>query len=158
MRYSLRTLMYVMLWASVACCVFFALPTWLCAIILGFFMVAVPGAIVAWIVYGDGYGRAFAIGCATATGILYGTFFRAGRFVFGDVIDAAIFDDDIFIKIGFLVICVSIAISGCASMGVRWLIVRNAQTLPKSTSPPADVDSEQVVSDTIRESPLYHHE
>ena len=68
MRFSLKTLMAATSVTAVLCALFFALPGWLAVLILGSIGVFTPPALIAGIVYGRGFGRAFSIGCITAGG------------------------------------------------------------------------------------------
>jgi hypothetical protein len=68
LQFGLKTMLLLTLFAAAACAVFFVLPTRLGALILFIVTLSLPAPIVTGIAYGHGYGRAFAIGAASALG------------------------------------------------------------------------------------------
>ena len=70
MRFTLKTLFAAVSVSALVCCIFFALPGWLSLSILGMLWFLAPSMLIAGIVYGRGYGRAFSIGCVSAGGCL----------------------------------------------------------------------------------------
>lgn len=132
MRFTLKTLMAAVTVTAVMCCIFFALPGFLAVPILGVFWLLTPPALIAGLVYGRGYGRAFAIGCISAGGCmpllwLYSSFSVAGLAAaeFDDM-SAIVADDGTTkaVRIACGVIFVVVGISGLTSMGVRWLSLK----------------------------------
>ena len=133
MRFSLKTLMAATTVTAVLCAVFFALPGWLALAIMGFFGAFAPPAVLAAIVYGRGYGRAFAIGCIAAGGCvpllyMYASLLAVG--ILGDWSATSIsFDDETALaaRVTFGVFFIFIGLSGLTSMGVRWLSIKMAE-------------------------------
>ena len=70
MRFTLKTLFVAILVSALICCVLFALPARLTLIVLSSLFFLAPPILIAGIVYGRGYGRAFSIGCVSAGGCL----------------------------------------------------------------------------------------
>lgn len=70
MRFRLKTLFIVVTVAALFSAIFFALPTTIGTFVCAIISVVAPPGFVSWIVYGRGYGRAFAIGCTAASAIL----------------------------------------------------------------------------------------
>ncbi len=68
MRFRLKTLFLLTFLVALACMVLFALPDWLCLILLTAFAMATPGAIISGIIYGRKAVRAFAVGCLASGG------------------------------------------------------------------------------------------
>jgi hypothetical protein len=97
--------------------------------------------LIAGIVYGRGYGRAFSIGCVSAGGCLpliyiYGVMaiLSSGGDWSGSVGD----DSTLMIKIAFAVFTVLVGLSGLAAMAVRWfsLPVKKKAIKQTPSSPP----------------------
>lgn len=141
MRYSIKSLLLVTFFVSLACCVLFALPELVRTIILCMVMFLAPAAMIAWIVYGDGYGRAFAIGCTTSMGLLFSAFMVpeiAGHGVLESFTYGMGGEGEAF-KIVFVVVCTLIMLSGGTSMVVRRILIRNVPAIPTTMSPQDDV-------------------
>lgn len=127
MRFTLKTLFVVVSVAAVLCCAFFALPGWLSLIVLGTLFSLVPPALIAGIVYGRGYGRAFSIGGISAGGCLpfiylYYSFAFSMSYIngFDDLDDESVLG----IRVVFAVILFLVCLGGLAAISVRWLSLR----------------------------------
>lgn len=70
MSFSLKTLFIAVTVAAILLAIFFALPAEISTFVCTLISVVAPAGFVSWIVYGRGYGRAFAIGCTAASAIL----------------------------------------------------------------------------------------
>ncbi len=126
MRFTLKTLFAAVSVSALVCCIFFALPGWLSLSILGMLWFLAPSMLIAGIVYGRGYGRAFSIGCVSAGGCLplvylYGLAIVANGW---DWLESA--DDNSMLagKIAIAIFTVLMGLCGLAAMGVRWLSLR----------------------------------
>lgn len=127
MQFTLKTLFVALSVAAVLCCAFFALPGWLSLIVLGTLFSLIPPALIAGIVYGRGYGRAFSIGGISAGGCLpfiylYYSFAFSMSFItgFDDLDDESVLG----IKFSFAAILVLVCLGGLAAVSVRWLSLR----------------------------------
>jgi hypothetical protein len=126
-RFTLKTLLAAVSVAAVVCCVFFAMPFWLSLGILALFWFMAPAALIAGIVYGRGYGRAFSIGCVSAGGcvpIIYLYYAYAILLSGLDSIDLSDGEGAAGIKLAFAAFFILVGLSGLTSMGVRWLSLR----------------------------------
>jgi hypothetical protein len=70
MTFRLKTLFIAVTVAAILLAIFFALPLEISVLVCGMISVIAPAGFVSWIVYGRGYGRAFAIGCTAASAIM----------------------------------------------------------------------------------------
>ncbi|MEQ8791844.1 MAG: hypothetical protein RIC55_36645 [Pirellulaceae bacterium] len=70
MSFHLKTLFIAVTVTAILLGIFFALPLNISQFVCGAISVMAPAGFVAWIVYGRGYGRAFAIGCTSASAVL----------------------------------------------------------------------------------------
>lgn len=128
MRFTLKTMLAAVSAAALVCTVFFALPGMISLIVLGVFWMLLPAALVAGIVYGRGYGRAFSIGAVVTGGCmpmlwLYAMF--SGFAIISDIDFADSGGEEVVIlQIYFAVIFGCIAASGLVSMAVRWWSLR----------------------------------
>jgi hypothetical protein len=87
---------------------------------------------IAGIVYGRGYVRAFCIGCVAAGGVVPMLYFYMLATVLGSF-EIVILDDEYTgIKFLYAVLTAAVAAAGLVSMGVRWLSLRH--TRPKTTA------------------------
>ena len=139
MRFTLKTMMAAMLVAAVLCCVFFSLPGWLAIAVLGFFWLLAPPALIAGIVYGRGYGRAFSIGCVSAGGCMPFLWMYSVIIVGigGADLGVSLNDESAAgIKIAFGLLFVLAGLSGLTSMGVRWMSLRMAARKESPSSTP----------------------
>jgi len=146
MRFSLKTMLTAISVAAVFCCIFFTLPALVAIVLLGLIWMLAPPALIAGIVYGRAYGRAFSIGCVATGGVLpilwlYSTMMFAG--VFTDLSSLVIDKDTaIYIKLCFGATFVLMGMSGLTGMIVRWLSLRMAAQqpvpAPALTHAPAD--------------------
>lgn len=138
MRFSLKTLLATVCVTSVVCGIFFALPYWASLCILVLFWFLVPPTLIAGIVYGRGYGRAFCIGCISTGGcvpLLY-MYMVAIMFSGLDVLDELDAESAAGIKIAFAAATILVGISGFASVCVRWLSLRcSSEDTPRSSKP-----------------------
>lgn len=170
MRFTLKTLFVVVSVAAVLCCAFFALPGWLSLIVLGTLFSLIPPAMIAGIVYGRGYGRAFSIGGMSAGGCLpflylYYSFAFLMNLIHGfdDLDDESVLG----IRIVFVVILVLVCLGGLAAMSVRWLSLRaNRKASEHLSASPGDysllhgrvatiqMESTPIDSDPRQSSPL----
>jgi len=139
LRFSLKTLLTTISVAAVLCCIFFTLPAIAAFAVLGLVWLLAPPALIAGIVYGRGYGRAFSIGCVSTGGFmpiiwLYSSMMFAGVFTDLSSLD---FDGEtaIRIKLGAGATFALIGFSGLTSMVVRWFSLRMQVQEPKSTTP-----------------------
>jgi len=128
-RFTLKTLFVAIFVSALICCVFFALPARLTLIVLSSLFFLAPPILIAGIVYGRGYGRAFSVGCVSAGGCLpfvylYYVYGLAMMFSDGDWLSEVDNDTMLTIKVYFAVATVLIGLSGLAAMSVRWLSLR----------------------------------
>jgi len=143
-RFTLKTLFAAISVSALICCIFFALPGWLSAIVLGTLWFLAPPLLIAGIVYGRGYGRAFSIGCVSAGGCLpfvylYYVYALAMTLVDGDWFTEIDNDAILAIKIAFAVATVLIGLSGLSAMSVRWMSLRlNRKADKHRASPPKE--------------------
>ena len=70
MTFTLKTLFIAVTVAAILLAIFFALPLTISMFVCGAISVVAPPGFVSWIVYGRGYGRAFAIGCTAASAVM----------------------------------------------------------------------------------------
>lgn len=129
MRFTLKTMMVAVLVAALLCCIFFTLPGPLAIAVLGFFWLFAPPALIAGIVYGRGYGRAFSIGCVSAGGcmpLFWMYLWIIVAFGGGDLAVSLDEESAAGIKIGLGILFMFAGLSGLASMTVRWLSLKMA--------------------------------
>jgi hypothetical protein len=126
MRFTLKTLMAATLVAAILCCIFFTLPGWLAIVVLGFFWMLAPPALIAGIVYGRGYGRAFSIGCVSAGGCMPVLWLYSLAIVAdGSGLSLSMDDESAAgMKIAFGLLFMLAGLSGLTSMIVRWASLR----------------------------------
>lgn len=139
MRFTLKTLFVAIFVSALICCVFFALPGWLSVAVLGFLWLLAPPVLVAGIVYGHGYGRAFFIGCVSAGGCLPMIYLYGYAFLLNDWdwFEGTDNESVLTVKIAVAVFFALVGLSGLAAMSVRWLslrLKRKADECPPSDS------------------------
>jgi len=125
-RFTLKTLFVAVSAAALICCVFFALPGWLAVAILAFLWFLAPPVLIAGIVYGRGYARAFFIGCVSAGGCLPMVYLYVFAAIWAewDWFDRADNETALTAKIAVAVFSFLVSLSGLAAMSVRWLFLR----------------------------------
>jgi hypothetical protein len=69
-QYSLRTLFIITTVLAILCAGLFAAPGWMRILVLIFWLIAYPIAIISLVIYGHGYLRSFSIGALTGIGPL----------------------------------------------------------------------------------------
>jgi hypothetical protein len=139
MRFTLKTLFATVSVSALICCIFFALPGWLSLSILGLLWFLAPPVLIAGIVYGRGYGRAFSIGCVSAGGCLPLVYFYGIALVANgwDWINSADDNSVLSMKIAVALFSVLMGLCGSAAMVVRWLSLRlnRSASAPEPSSP-----------------------
>ena len=137
-RFSMRTMMWTVTAAAVVCAVFFALPVVISMFILTGILLLLPPILIAGIVYGRGYGRAFCIGVVCTGGAMPIIMLYAGiaiMQIFGEISTFGA-DESLAVKIYFAVGYAFMAISGFLAVATRWVCVRaNAKPEPKVETP-----------------------
>ena len=141
MRFTLKTLLMTFSVAAVLCCIFFTLPPILAIPLLGLVWLLVPPALIAGIVYGRGYGRAFSIGCM-ATGGIFPVMWLYACVAFVSAlgnVNELIADSttSVYVKLTFGATCLLMGLSGLTSMTVRWLSLRMAAPQPVAAPTPS---------------------
>lgn len=130
MRFTLKTLLTTILVAAILCCVFFTLPALAAIAILGMLWLLAPPAIIAGIVYGRGYGRAFCIGCVSTGGIIPVAWMYASMMLFSVISElnslAVDAETAMYLKLGFAATMVLMGLSGLIAMAVRYASIRLA--------------------------------
>jgi len=128
MRFTLKTLIAAISFAAVLCCIFFTLPAILVIPLLVLMWMMIPPALIAGIVYGRGYGRAFSIGCIACGGIFPVMWIYASMTMASLVTDWSNITIDnevgIYLKVAFGASCILMGLSGLSSMTVRWLSLK----------------------------------
>lgn len=132
MRFSLKTMMAAISVTAILCCVLFAFPGWLSVTVLGLFWSFTPPALIAGIVYGRGYGRAFSIGCLAAAGSLPMIYLYIVAILVGlsglDDVSISLDDDmTLAIRIYSGILFIFVGFSGLTSMAVRWASLKMAE-------------------------------
>ncbi|MDP6556227.1 MAG: hypothetical protein QGG71_16280 [Pirellulaceae bacterium] len=149
MRFSLKTMLTTISVAAVFCCIFFTLPSIVAIPLLGLIWMLAPPALIAGIVYGRGYGRAFSIGCVATGGVLpiiwlYSTMAFAGAFA--DLTSLTVDKETaIYVKLSFGATFVLMGMSGLTSMAVRWLSLRLAEQQPGPAPAPIQSPADYAV-------------
>lgn len=136
MRFTMKTMMVATIVASVICAIFFALPGWLSVCMIGLFWLFAPPVLIAGLVYGRGYGRAFCVGCVSTGGCLPILYLYLLMAMFsGFEVFEAIADEETaaFVKIYSGVIFVLIGMSGLLAMSVRWFSLRMAKSTQQAS-------------------------
>lgn len=131
MKFTLMSLLIAVTVMAAVCAVFFALPALIAVCVLALVWIVTPPAIVAGIVYGRGYGRAFAIGCVATGGCLpfaYLYFMFAGVVSMVEELSSVATDSETVtsFKIMSAVAFGLTLVSGLTSVMVRWLSNRMA--------------------------------
>lgn len=141
MRFTLKTLFAAVFVSALICGIFFALPGWLSLCVLGLMWFLAPSVLIAGIVYGRGYGRAFSIGCVSAGGCLP-LVYMYGVAIVASGWDGVMSVDDngvLIMKVAVALFSVFIGLCGLAGMAVRWLSLRmNGNGNAKEPSSPKD--------------------
>jgi hypothetical protein len=124
MQFRLKSLFALVFFVAVACGVLVALPDWLSCIVLGVVALVSPAAIVAGIVYGRGWRRAFAVGCLASGGwaLWAAPYFMLQ--VIGEGLDGVLsidFETALTFKIAFVAYYAALALAGLVAVGVRRL-------------------------------------
>ena len=140
MRFSIRSLLAVMLAAGVCCGVLFAFPHWLGALLLCLASFFLPPLLVAGIVYCRGMGRAFSIGWMSAEAglfVLISPYMLMAGFAGAAEIDFSDVDNEgwLAVKVCLVVLWLYGIASGFAAAAVRGLAIRNRETAPARPAP-----------------------
>ncbi len=156
MRFTLKALMAAVVVSALLCCVFFTLPAWLGLTLLAIFWLMAPAALIAGIVYGRGYGRAFSIGCVSTGGCIPFLWLYLAMTAIALLDSGEITLDEesaVPMKIGFGALFVLAGISGLVSMAVRWLSLRANQEPAVPQAPPYSVLYRRVTTVTDGQAP-----
>ena len=121
MRFSLRSLFFLMAGVAVYCALLFAEPTWIGMISMPILTLMILPVAVGGIVYTRGAWQAFWIGCTVGTGLVILIMFL---FSSGIIFSVSNGDDDWQFRLIYAILHGLILINGAIVGGVRWFCTR----------------------------------
>jgi hypothetical protein len=149
MQFSLKTLMLVVLAAALICGIFFGLPVEISAIVLWVITALLPAIFIPWIVYGRGYGRAFAIGCTTSgmcipvINLILLTFITDRNPIVVYMVSESAEGEWARQLLPFAIGYVWMACSGLISIAVRWLLLERPQPVALTETPAQETRAQE---------------
>ena len=127
LQYNLKTLMIVALAVCLMTWVLFVLPGTIGVLVIGFFIMTIPGMVVTGIIYLQGYGKAFCIGCAPIQIMLPVLF----MIVMDELNWGRQMRDAFEMKIALLLCILLVVACGLGGVLMRYLAERVQQASPK---------------------------
>jgi len=129
--HSIRFALSAAATAAAGAALFLWLPGWTALVLLAFAALLAPAALLSGIVFARGYGRAFALGCATTGGPLcLGMLFYLPNWLIPLLNGQALVGDDAIgaLKLAAAALLALVLCSGLAAMAVRSLAVTGSAT------------------------------
>jgi len=137
MKFSLRSLLALTGIVAVLCCLFFVMPAPAVVIVIGVSVLSLPVILVAAIVYGRGYVRAFAIGSISWWGCLSFGLMYLPMMVLGgansDTFESAI-EAVVEIKTAFAILLGIMLWAGSLAVIVRWVCLKQIPRQPNQAA------------------------